>query len=78
MGNNDIKQADYELISDFWKFLRDFGDITTNAKDDSRWSDFMDRYDELRHKYPEQKNNIRELIYYIQNRAVARTQSSAA
>lgn len=33
---SDIQQKDYDLITDFWKFLRDFGDITTNTKDDSR------------------------------------------
>jgi hypothetical protein len=70
MKMSELQQKDYDLITDFWKFLRDFGDITTNTKDDSRWSDFMDRYEDLRHKYPEQKNNIRELIFYIQDRYI--------
>lgn len=70
------QKIDHEMIVDFWKVLKEYGDITTDDQDEERWSSMMDATEALRHKYPEARKLFLELEFFLNDRAVRR--SSAA
>ena len=70
----DQKKRDFDLMQDIWHLIKEFGNLTNGPQDEQRWSDMMDRSEELIHKYPEARGLFKEVRFMINERAVASNQ----
>ena len=65
------KDKDYELISGIWHILRDFGDITNDLKDETRWHELVwNVAEDVRQRFPEAKGLVKEILFMLNERAV--------
>ena len=72
----DQQQADYDLISDLWHLLREYGDLTNDGTFESvnRWTEFLDKSSALKQKYPEARKILIEIEFMLNDRAIASNQ----
>lgn len=67
----DYQKHDYELMTAIWKLFREYGYITNSDADSDRWSELLDKVEELNHKYPTARGLTREILFMLNERAVA-------
>ena len=65
----DQKQADHDLITAMWHLLRDYGDITTESKDDARWQQVIDAVNEQAGKDDMSRYLMNKLLGAMEDRA---------
>lgn len=68
---SEQQKKDHEFVIDFWKLLKEFGNLTNDPQDQSRWHEFVERSNEIRKKYPEERRLFIDLDIMLNNRALA-------
>lgn len=67
----DQQQIDYDLISDLWHLLREYGDLTNAPDEADRWHEYVEKSNEIRRKYPDARRLFIDLDIMLNNRALA-------
>lgn len=63
------QQHDHEMITNIWHLLRDYGDLTVNESDESRWTDLIHDADIVAATSPESRKLASVAIQLIECRA---------
>ena len=70
----DQQQADYDLISDLWHLLREYGDLTNDHMQLDRWEEYTNKSEELRKRHPEARILFVDLDNMLERRSVQKNQ----
>jgi hypothetical protein len=65
---------DRKLITDIWYLLRDYGDLTNAPTQEGRWSEYVDKSNEIRRRYPEARRLFIDLDIMLERRSKAADQ----